>query len=56
MNEGEKGLFYNVTFARSYKTSDGTRKNAESFGMSDLDTILVVVGQAKVWITEHRER
>lgn len=55
-NEGEKGPFFNVTFARSYKASDGTWKHAESFGMSDLDALLVVIGQAKVWITERADK
>ena len=51
-NQGEKGSFFNVTFARSYKATDGAWKNSESFGISDLDALLVVTGQAKVWITE----
>lgn len=29
-NEGEKGPFYNVTVARSYKGPDGAWKNSES--------------------------
>ncbi len=28
-NEGEKGPFYNVTMARSYKGPDGAWKNSE---------------------------
>lgn len=52
-NEGEKGPFYNVTVSRSYKGPDGTRKKSESFGFADLEALLIVVQQAKVWINEH---
>ncbi len=55
-NEGEKGPFYNVTLSRSYKGPDGTWKNSESFGFADLEALLVVVQQAKVWISEHSSR
>lgn len=55
-NDGEKGPFYNVTVARSYKSPDGIWKNAESFGAADLDALLVVAKQAKVWINEHSVR
>ncbi|MDF0672839.1 MAG: hypothetical protein P0120_00650 [Nitrospira sp.] len=54
-NEGVKGPFYNVTVARAYKASDGTVKDAESFGLADLDA-LVVAQQAKVWVTERSGR
>ena len=55
-NEGEKGPFYNVTVARSYKASDGTMKDSESFGLADLEALLVVAQQAKIWITERSGR
>ena len=51
-NEGVNGPFYNVTVARSYKASDATVKDSESFGLADLDALVVVAQQAKVWITE----
>ena len=51
-NEGMKGPFYNVTVARSYKSSDGVLKDSESFGLADLEGLVVVAQQAKVWITE----
>ena len=55
-NEGMKGPFYNVTVARSYKASDGTMKDSESFGLADLDALVVVAQQAKLWITERSDR
>ncbi|MBL8039290.1 MAG: hypothetical protein JNN16_17460 [Nitrospira sp.] len=55
-NEGMKGPFYNVTVARSYKASDGTMKDSESFGLADLEALLVVAQQAKIWITERSGR
>ena len=51
-NEGENGAFYSVTFTRSYKTSDGTWKRADSLSVNDLEAVSVVLGHANVWITE----
>ena len=54
-NEGMNGPFYNVTVARSYKGQDGVWKNSESFGVADLDALIVVAQQATRWITERSE-
>ena len=54
-NEGEKGVFYNVTITRSYRTADGW-KHADSFSLNDLEAVSVVLGHAKVWITERSGR
>lgn len=51
-NEGEKGAFYNVTITRAYKGQDGTWKHSDSFSLNDLEAVTVVLGHAKVWITE----
>ncbi|MFO0701168.1 MAG: hypothetical protein U0236_18250 [Nitrospira sp.] len=51
-NERGKGAFYNVTITRAYKTSDGTWKHSDSFSLNDLEAVNVVLGHAKVWITE----
>ena len=51
-----KGPFYNVTVARSYKDQDGVWKNSDSFGPADLEALLVVAQQAKIWITERSGR
>jgi hypothetical protein len=55
-NEGMKGPFYNVTVARSYKATDGTMKDSESFGLADLEALLVVAQQAKLWVIERSGR
>ena len=55
-NEGMNGPFYNVTVARSYKGQDGVWKNSESFGLADLDALLAVAQQAKLWVTEWSSR
>ncbi|MDF0650169.1 MAG: hypothetical protein CV081_04380 [Nitrospira sp. LK265] len=51
-NEGMKGPSYNVTVARSYKPSDESLKDTESFGLADLDALVAVAQQAKLWGTE----
>ena len=55
-NESVKGPFYNVTVARSYKGQDGVWKNSESFGLADLDALVAVAQQAKLWVTERSGR
>ncbi|MDI3461822.1 MAG: hypothetical protein OJF50_000643 [Nitrospira sp.] len=55
-NESMKGPFYNVTVARSYKGQDGVWKNSDSFGLADLDALVAVVQQAKLWVTERSGR
>jgi hypothetical protein len=55
-NEGVNGPFYNVTVARSYKDRDGVWKNSDSFGLADLDALIVVAQQATRWITERLDR
>ncbi len=55
-NEGVNGPFYNVTVARSYKSQDVVWKNSDSFGVADLDALIVVAQQATRWIAERSER
>ncbi len=55
-NESMNGPFYNVTVARSYKGQDGVWKNSESFGLADLDALVAVAQQAKLWVTERSDR
>ena len=50
------GPFYNVTVARWYKSQDGVWKNSESFGLADLDALVAVAQQAKLWVTERSSR
>jgi hypothetical protein len=56
MNEGMNGPLYNVTVARSYKDRDGVWKNVDSFGLADLDALVTVVQQAKLWVAERLGR
>jgi hypothetical protein len=35
-NNGSKGTWYNVTFARSYRDEDGNFQDSDSFGRDDL--------------------
>jgi hypothetical protein len=55
-NKGMKGPFYNVIVARSYKGPDGVWKNSDSFGLADLEAVMVVAQQAKIWINEQSDR
>jgi hypothetical protein len=55
-NEGLNGPFYNVTVARSYKSQDGVWKNSDSFGLADLDALVAVTQQAKLWVAERSSR
>jgi hypothetical protein len=56
MNEGMNGPLYNVTVARSYKDRDGVWKNVDSFSLADLDALVTVVQQAKLWVAERLGR
>lgn len=55
-HDGEKGPIYYVTITRSYKTTEGTWKHSDSFSLNDLEAVSVVLGHAKVWITERSGR
>ncbi len=53
-NETDKGAFYNVTFARTYRQGDDL-KNASSFGFNDLHAIERLAGWAFDTIHELRK-
>ncbi len=53
-NETDKGTFYNVTFARTYRQGDDL-KSASSFGLNDLHAIERLAGRAFDTITELRK-
>jgi len=44
------------TSALTYKGQDGVWKNSESFGLADLDALVAVAQQAKLWVTERSGR
>ena len=49
-NAGEKGLFFATTFTRSFKNQSGAWRNGTSFGLNDLEALVTVAHEAKVWI------
>ena len=53
-NTGKEGPFYTVTFVRSYKDAEGKWKNANSYGMNDLDDLSLVAFQAKLSIMKSK--
>lgn len=45
-NESENGVFFNVTFARTYKTANGDLQDADSFSGSQLLRLARLADQA----------
>lgn len=54
-NEGENGVFYNVTFARTYKAADGSLHDADGFSGSQLLRLARLADQAYGQIAELRK-
>ena len=52
-NSGPNGPFFATTFSRSFKDVEGQWHNGTSFGLSDLDALLMVAKQAQAWIADH---
>ena len=52
-NSGANGPFFATTFSRSFKDVEGQWRNGTSFGLNDLDALLMVTTQAQVWIADH---
>jgi hypothetical protein len=52
-NTGEKGPFFSTTFSRPFKNQSGAWRNGTSFGLNDLEALLIVARQAKEWISTH---
>ncbi len=51
-NESESGVFYNVTFARTYKDGQGTLQNTDSYSGSQLLRLARLADQAYAKISE----
>lgn len=49
-NTGKDGIFYTVTFTRSFKSADGKWKNTSSYGVTDLENLFGATFDAKLWI------
>lgn len=46
------GTWYSVTFSRSFQDSDGTARNASSFGREDLLVLSELARQAFLWVAQ----
>lgn len=53
-NTGKDGLFYSVTFSRSYKDAEGNWKNTDSYAHSDLEALADVAFQARLYIMKNK--
>ena len=54
-NTGEKGPWYSVNPARSYKQGDDTWRETDSLGFDDLLTMAKLLDQAHTWITHQQQ-
>jgi hypothetical protein len=52
-NTGQKGSFFATTFSRPFKDQSGSWRNGSSFGLNDLEALLIVAHEAKEWIGAH---
>ena len=52
-NVSEKGPFFSTTLSRSFQDQSGAWHNGTSFGLSDLEALLIVARQAKEWMSAH---
>lgn len=54
-NHGEKGPWYSVTTARSYKADDETWRETDSLGFDDLLTMAKLFDLAHTWIMHQQQ-
>jgi hypothetical protein len=54
-NQSEKGPWYSVIPARSYKQGDATWKETDSLGFDDLLTMAKLFDQAHTWIMHQQQ-
>jgi len=52
-NVSEKGPFFSTTFSRPFKDQSGAWRNGTSFGLNDLEDLVLVAREAKQWISDH---
>ena len=48
-----KGLFFTTIFSRPFTDQSGAWRNGTSFGLNDLETLMIVAFEAKEWMTAH---
>ena len=52
-NVSENGPFFSTTFTRPFKDQSGAWRNGTSFGLNDLEALLMVARDAKEWMAAH---
>jgi hypothetical protein len=52
-NSSESGPFFATTFFRPFKDQSGGWRNGTSFGLNDLEALLMVAREAREWIAAH---
>lgn len=52
--EGTNGPFFAATFSRSFRDRSGAWRNGASFGVRDVEDLLITARDAKEWIDSHR--
>ncbi len=52
-NVSEKGPFFSITFSRPFKDQSGAWRDGTSFGLNDLEALVIVACEAKEWISTH---
>lgn len=53
-NAGRDGIFYTVTFSRSYKDLEDSWRNTTSFNAGDLEALADVAFQARLYIMKNK--
>ncbi len=51
----EKGTFYNVTYARTYRDQHGQWKNIHSYREHDIPALVECANDAEQWMRQHRQ-
>jgi hypothetical protein len=52
-NTSENGPFFATTFSRPFKDQSGAWRNGTSFGLNDLEALLMVAREAKESMAAH---
>ena len=52
-NVSEKGPLFATTFTRPFKDQSGAWRNGTSYGLNDLEALVIVARQANEWISAH---
>jgi hypothetical protein len=55
-NSSENGPFFATTFSRHFKDQSGAWRNGTSFGLNDLEALLMLAREAREWIAHVLKR